>query len=324
MPERDISIASFNLYNLQAPGSSVYQKEVAKGGYDAKIEWTARMLGELDADIIAFQELWSASCLVDAFVAANLYQNYKLVFVNQSWRKIAVAVAVRMPWVVDEQRAIKKLPYSSLQKADFGDGEDDEVEVLIERFARAVLEVRISHSQDKQIPQIRIFAPHFKSKRGTNIVTGPKVHRKTVGAAISTIRRTAEAAGLRWILTEAMKGTGIPVVVAGDLNDDPRSNTLSILTQQPSLSPSARGGDNALYSTLQMQQLSSFRDVFYTHEYNRLRDTLDHVLVSEQFFAGSSNHYWSLRDVRIWNDFIDDGREDTSDHGVIRARFKWG
>ena len=106
--------------------------------------------------------------------------------------------------------------------------------------------------------------------------------------------------------------------------DGPRSNTLSILTQQPSLSPSATGGDNALYSTLQMQQLSSFRDVFYTHEHNRLRDTVDHVLVSEQFFAGSPDHYWSLRDVRIWNDFIDDERDDTTDHGVIRARFKWG
>ena len=324
MSERDVSIASFNLFNLQALGRRVYRKVVTKRGYDAKIEWTAWMLGELDADIIAFQELWKASCLVDAFDAADLSQDYELVFVKQSWRKTAVAVAVRRPWVVEKRRAIKKLPYSSLQKADLGDGEDDEVEVLIERFARAVLDVTVSHSEDAQVPRIRIFAAHFKSKLETVIDTGPKVHRKAVGTAVSTIRRTAEAAGLRWILTNAMKGTGTPVVVAGDLNDDPRSNTLSILTQQPSLSPSATGGDNALYSTLQMQQLSSFRDVFYTHEHNRLRDTLDHVLVSEQFFAGSPDHYWSLCDVRIWNDFIDDKREDTTDHGVIRARFNWG
>ena len=324
MPKRDINIASFNLYNLQTPGGKVRGRLVERGEYDAKIEWMAWMLGELDADVIAFQELWERSCLVDAFEAAGLSEEYELVFIKPSWRSIAVAAAVRRPWVVEKRRAIKKLPYSNLQKADLGDGEDDEVKVVIDRFSRAVLDVTVGHAEEAEVPRIRFFAAHFKSRLETTVRTGPKAHRKSLGAAISTIRRTAEAAGLRWILTNAMKGTRMPVVVVGDLNDDPRSNTLSILTQQPSLAPSARGGDNALYSTLQMQQLSSFRDVFYTNEHNRVRDTLDHVLVSEQFFEGSPDHHWSLGDVRIWNDFIDDGRKDTSDHGVIRASFVWG
>ena len=324
MPNRDISIASFNLFNLQEAGGRVYRHVVTKAEYDAKIAWTAWMLQELDADVIAFQELWKASCLTDAFNAAGSSQQYKLVFIKPSWRDMAVAMAVRRPWQLQSRRAIKKFPYSSLQKTDVGDGKDDEIEVRIDRFARAVLKVKICHSEDTEVPQISVFGAHFKSKLPTNVDIGPEIQRDTIGAAISTIRRTAEAAGLRWILTNAMKKTGTPVVVLGDLNDDPRSNTLSILTQQPSLSPSATGGDNALYSTLQMHQLNSFRDVFYTHEYNRLRDTLDHVLVSEQFFAGSPDHHWSLSDVRIWNDFIDDDRSDTTDHGVIRASFTWG
>ena len=324
MPNRDISVAPFNLYNLQAAGSMVRGRVVEGAEYAAKIEWTAWMSRELDADVIAFQELWQASCLADAFETAQMSDDYELVFVRPSWRSIAVAAAVRRPWRVEKRRAIKKLPYPNLHKADLDDGEDDEIEVRIDRFSRAVLDLTVGHAEEPEVPPIRVFAAHLKSKLKTDVDTGPNAHRGTVGVAISTIRRTAEAAGLRWTLTNVMKGTGTPVVVAGDLNDDPRSSTLAILTQQPSLSPSARGGDNTLYSTLQMQQLSSFRDVFYTHEYNRLRDALDHVLVSEEFFAGSPDHYWSLRDVRIWNDFIDDERKDTSDHGVVKASFVWG
>lgn len=320
---RDISIASFNLFNLQAAGKEVRRKIVSKDEYDTKILWTARMLKELDADVIAFQELWSSECLVDAFTRAGLTGEYNLIFIKKTWTNIAVAMAVRNPWQVEKRRAIKKLPYRNLQKTDLGDGEDDEVTVKIDRFSRAVLDVTIGHVSASDVPSIRVFAAHLKSKLPTRVNAGPRQHRTAVGSAVSTIRRTAEAAGLRWILTNAMKGTHTPTVVVGDLNDDPRSNTLAILTQQPSLSPSATGGDAALYSTLQMQQLNSFRDVFFTHEHNRLRDTLDHVLVSEQFFSGSPDHHWSLRDVRIWNDFIDDGDMTTGDHGLIRARFKW-
>ena len=321
---RDISIASFNLYNLQAVGKKVHKKTVKKEDYDKKILWTADMLQELDADVIAFQELWSSECLVDAFAKAKLTNAYELVFVKKTWSNIAVAMAVRKPWQVDKRRAIKKLPFRNLQKMDLGDGEDDEITVTIDHFSRAVLDVTISHISAKDVPKIRIFAPHLKSKLPTKVEVGQSKHRTAIGAAVSTIRRTAEAAGLRWILTNVMKRTHTPTVVVGDLNDDPRSNTLAILSQQPSLSPLATGGDTALYSTLQMQQLNSFRDVFFTHEYNRLRDTLDHVLVSEQFFFSSPDHVWSLRDVRIWNDFIDDERKTTSDHGLIKASFKWG
>ena len=320
----DISIASFNLYNLQSVGRKVHKRTVQKKEYDPKILWTADMLQELDADVIAFQELWSSQCLVDAFTKANMLNDYELIFIGNSWKNIAVAMAVKSPWKVEKRRVIKSLPYRSLQKTDLGDGEDDEVTVKVDRFSRAVLDVTIGHLSAHNVPNIRVFATHLKSKLPTRVNVGPSKHRKTIGSALSTIRRTAEAAGLRWILTNTMKKTRTPTVVVGDLNDDPRSNTLAILTQQPSLSPSATGGDDALYSTLQLQQLSSFRDVFYTHEYNRLRDTLDHILVSEEFFSGSHNHYWSLRDVRIWNDFIDDERKTTSDHGLIRARFKWG
>ena len=67
---------------------------------------------------------------------------------------------------------------------------------------------------------------------------------------------------------------------------------------------------------------TTFRDVYYTHEFRRRRDALDHILVSEEFFEGSNEQIWSLSDTRLWVDHIDDNETHTSDHGLIRASFR--
>ena len=62
--KRDISFASVNLYNLQRPGVAMYRgKTYSQAEYDAKIQWTAGILQKIDADVIAFQELWSLSLI---------------------------------------------------------------------------------------------------------------------------------------------------------------------------------------------------------------------------------------------------------------------
>ena len=75
---KDISFASFNLYNLQSPGKRVYGNTVTRELYDAKISWTASALQTLNADVICFQELCSAPCLVDAFERSGLGGEYRL------------------------------------------------------------------------------------------------------------------------------------------------------------------------------------------------------------------------------------------------------
>ena len=70
--KKDISFGSFNLYNIQKPGRYVYGRQVSQADYDPKRDWTAGMLCRLDADIIAFQELWQDIwCLEDVFAAAR-------------------------------------------------------------------------------------------------------------------------------------------------------------------------------------------------------------------------------------------------------------
>jgi endonuclease/exonuclease/phosphatase family metal-dependent hydrolase len=154
-------------------------------------------------------------------------------------------------------------------------------------------------------------------------------HGTALGSALATIRRVAEAAALRVILTKVMKKSDVPVVVMGDLNDSEHSNALNVLTQQPSyrLEQSSRvasSSDNGLYMADTLQQFRSLSDVSYTHIHeNFIRESLDHILVSEQFYDYSRKRIWCFKDMRIWNDHVEDEDRATSDHGVVAARFDY-
>lgn len=318
----DISFASFNLYNFQQAGLTTHSSvPVIQRDYEGKRNWIRRMLIELDADVVVFQELWHPDCLRDVLATPEL-ENYQTQFIADSWYNIAVAMIVRPPWKVAASHTIKKFPFSELIKLDEGDGEDDEVTVRIDRFSRSIIKAQLVHESHRGTPPFTLFACHLKSKLPTRVSALPNEYRSAVGSAISTIRRTAEATALRMMLIDQLRGSGTPVVVIGDLNDDPLSNTLSLITDQPTMSNRARGADRSLYSTLFFQQLKSFQDVYYTHEHNSHRSVLDHILVSEEFFEYSSDVIWKHQDTRIWNDHIDDDNPYSTDHGIIRSSFR--
>jgi len=340
---QDISFGTFNLYNLQLPGKAwrFRTQPYTEAQYRAKVKWAAGMLREMNADVIGFQELWSAQCLRDVFEelrgATASGNDYELHFIKEDWYDIAVAAAVRKPWRVKRTQVHKAFPAKCVLKkrrarASAPDREDDEVDVRIDRFSRSVLQLELTNEADPRLPSVRVFVAHLKSKLPTRLDEQEagdvevKRHANALGAAISTIRRTAEAAALRVLLTQEMKGNQRAVAVLGDLNDGVLSNTLGIVSQQPKfrLSPSRRTGsssDVGLYSTALLQQLHSFRDVFYSHDYQGALEVLDHVLVSEQFYDHSKNRTWLLKHTHVWNDHVGDEHAHTSDHGLIAAYF---
>jgi len=335
---RDIAFATFNLYNLQLPGLPWRTDPYTQAEYDAKISWSAQALRRLDADVIGFQELWSEQCLEDLFREAELRDRYELHLIKEpgeGWYDIAVAAAVRDPWEVREKRLHKEFPEGYVLKKRGGsrDPEDDEIEVRIEKFSRTVIDLEIGHKDHPDLPAIRVLCAHLKSKLPTRLdreerdVDAVRTHATALGAALSTIRRTAEAAALRIVVNEALKNTETPLVVLGDLNDGHLSNTLSILTEQPSykLFEASRAGarsDAGLYAASRLQEYRSLRDVSYTHEFKGVLEILDHVMVSEQFYDHSRNRIWSFEQMRIWNDHIEDEDPASSDHGIVAAYFR--
>ncbi|WP_415401954.1 endonuclease/exonuclease/phosphatase family protein [Tateyamaria sp. SN3-11] len=251
MAARDISFASFNLLNLQLPGDAVYGDT---DGWDAdiyqrKIDFTATTLERLDADVIGLQELWAGAALDEALTEAGMASDYAaLVPSDHEDDKIVCAAAVRRDMLVGEPEWITDFPPEYVLKTGGDDPQQDFLEVNLSTFSRPVLHFQVQ--PDSRTPVIHVFVCHFKSRRPTQIwrerswyekeVHGP--HATALGYAISTVRRTAEAAALRVLVTQLTKTTDTPVVLIGDMNDGKDSNTLNILSEQPTyLSPLSSG-----------------------------------------------------------------------------------
>lgn len=331
------TVATFNLYNLQLPGAPMNpgQRPWTEAEYSRKLRWTADALREIRADVVGLQELWSADAIRAVLERANLDDDYTVLAEPADGSRIVCAALVRTELLSGEPRWIDAFPAAlRLESTDAADDpQAPDIHVAIDGFSRPVLRFEMRPRDDEQ--PIVVFVTHLKSKLPTRIDAElwfrdePETyrpHRTAIGAALSTIRRTAEAAALRVLLTETMKGTETPVIVLGDVNDGKLSNTVNILTEQPNyLVGEQRGGaDNGLYTAQTLQEYRDTRDVYYTHVHQRFRESLDHVLVSEQLYDHSRKRRWLFDDLRILNDHLDvgDHREHGSgDHGIVAVRF---
>ena len=331
------SVATFNLLNLQVPGGRLNpgQRPWSEEQFARKAAWVGERLAALDADIVGLQELWSSAAMERVLEGAGLAEEYDLLARPATGTKIVCAALVRKGLLRGEPRWIERFPEEMRLHSSGNDPQAPEISVAISRFSRPVLHFQVALREAP--PLTEVFVAHLKSKLGERVYTEDwyeadealyKPHAAALGAALATIRRTAEATALRVLLTKAMKGTVTPVLVLGDLNDGQHSNTVNILTGQPRyLVGDSRGGtDTGLYAAQTLQEYRDTRDVYYTHVYEDLRESLDHVLVSEQFYDNSRRRQWLFDGLSISNDHLDDddhAQTGTSDHGVVRVRFVW-
>lgn len=332
------SVATFNLYNLQLPGLAMNpgQRPWTDDEYARKIAWTGARLRSLDADIVGVQELWHRDALADAVAAAGMADAYDVLAGPADGGRIICAGLVRRGLLVGEPEWVEDFPPATrLQSTTPFDPQAPGIYVSITRFARPVLHLSVALRDDR--PATEVFVTHLKSKLPIRIDTESwyrsdpglyKPHTTALGAALATIQRTVEATGLRVLLTGAMKGTVTPVIVLGDVNDGKHSNTVNILTEQPRyLVGESRGGaDVGLYTAQTLQEYRDTRDVYYTHVHEDLRESLDHVLVSEQFYDHSRQRVWLFDGLTIVNDHLDheDHRSAGSgDHGLVKVSFQY-
>ncbi len=289
------------------------------------------------ADVWGFEELWHEKALKDVFQEAGMLSNYDLLVPpNHKGQRIVCAGAVRKNILIGDPEWISEFPDKLRLTSAGDDPQTTEISVAIDKFSRPILHFKIKPRSRGKV--ISVYVAHLKSKRPTAIFKEAwfkqdkkfyAAHSIGLGSAISTIRRTAEAAALRMILTKEMKGTGIPVVVIGDLNDGQHSNTLNIITEQPNylLSGLNKGGsDVGLYTVGTLEEYRSLRDVYYTHVFKNTRESLDHILVSQEFYDNSRHRLWAFKGMELSNDHLnrdDHKKTGTSDHGVVRAMFEY-
>ena len=338
MKLRQFSVATVNLYNLQLADAAMNpnQRPWTPAEFDAKVTWLAARLTTLNADVVGLQELWHRDAMVAVLQAAGLSDTYDLLAEPATGDRIVCAALVRRGLLRGTPRWVDRFPDGVHLESTAGDDpQAPAIAITIPGFSRPVLNFQIELRDDR--PATEVFVTHLKSKLPTAIYNEGwyrrdpdlyKPHATAIGAALSTIRRTAEATGLRVLLTAVMKNTDTPVIVLGDVNDGQSSNTVNILTEQPRyLVGESRGGaDNGLYTAQTLQEYRDSRDVYYTHVHNDLRESLDHVLVSEQHYDNSLRRVWLFDGLTITNDHLDE--EDhratgTTDHGLVKVRFRY-
>jgi hypothetical protein len=331
-----LSIATCNLYNLNEPGLPMYTNQTgwAQEEYAKKINFFARQLRETAADIWGFQELWHADSLTQCFDAAGLSNDYTLLTPNgQSGQRIVCAGAVKNGLLEDTPEWIENFPPEMILRSRGDDPQTSQISVNIDRFSRPILHFKVRPRPNDEA--IHVYVCHFKSKAPTAVFRESWYERDThskhsaaIGSALSTIRRTAEAAALRMLLTNVLRDTDTPVIVMGDINDGEHSNTLNVLTSQPRyLMGDSRGGTDAgLYAVGALQAYRSLRDVYYTHIYQDVMESLDHILVSQEFYDNSRKRVWAFDGMDIRNDHLNDEdhkQTGSTDHGIVCARFKF-
>lgn len=334
MAKSEISFTAFNLYNLNIPHKRMYRdyNGWSDDEYNSKILWASEVIKSLQSTIWGFQELWNKEALVKVFNESNVGANYDILTPNNhNGKSIVCGAAVLKNKLVGQPEWIHSFPGKFILESAGDDSQTPKISVTINEFSRPPLKFKIKHDNK----EIIVFVCHLKSKLATDISDENwykndiyyKNHSEGIGSTISTIRRTAEAAALRMMLVDELKGTNTPVVVLGDFNDNQHSNTLNIVTGQPNyLRGLTKGGsDTDLYSVATLEELKSLRDVYYTHVFQNVKESLDHILVSQEFYSMSKKKIWALRGMEIYNDHLNTENHKetgTTDHGIVKAVFK--
>ena len=192
-----------------------------------KVDWTARQLDRMAADLIGFQEVFHEQALAAVLAATDRAQAHQLVMAEGIGQGPGVALATQLP--VLGHRIYIDFPEESWLSVDA-----EKARIPLTSFSHPVLAV------DVELPNgmnCSVFVVHLKSKRPMlprNADRSDPVELAK-GQARSLIRRAAEATALRFILMEKLRDRRYPVIVMGDVNDNHTSVTTQLVTGQPPL-----------------------------------------------------------------------------------------
>lgn len=309
--QQEIRFATFNVCNLAPPGAKLYDNlaPLTAEQYEAKIDWTARQLDLLDADLIGLQEIFSLDTLRAVLARTSRYRDAALAGFDPDPRAErltpSVALLSRLP-LAGPATACAAFPAGVAAPA--GDAG---------RFARAPLhaQVRLPNGQ-----LLTVLVVHLKSRR-PDYRNGDSTADPLL-CALASLRslvwRGTEAVALRVLLSQL---GGAPHVVLGDFNDVIDAVTTAIVLGaggEPDAQPAAR-----LFDSRQIQACrDELRQLDYTIVHEGRAMTIDHILVSQAFHPACPDAIGEVLDVAYCNDHLRLQRPEASDHGQVLARIR--
>ena len=313
--QQEIRFATFNVLNLAHPGLRFYDgiEPYTQSQYDAKASWLARQFDRLDADVIALQEVFSQHAVTDVLARTERYREAVHIGFDPEPGKLTPSVALvsRLPLAGAPTKHISLPRGLSVPLLDLKEP--------MTHFTRPVLQAPVLLATGVVL---NVFVVHLKSKRPDYRTGDSETDPGSIGAAVlrSMVRRGAEALGLRYLLMDFAGGQRLPMMVMGDFND-----VADAVPTQMVLGGgrSPNGHDERMFECYRLQsRRDPLRDVGYTHVHDGNFETIDHVLVSEEFNPASRHALGEVLEVAYLNDHVILRTPDASDHGAVLVRVR--
>jgi endonuclease/exonuclease/phosphatase family metal-dependent hydrolase len=217
-----VTVASWNVENLFSTGEFAL---AARSDYEAKLGVLVATILDHDVDIVGLQEVGDQQAFDD--LLGRLGQDWQGVLSTfPDHRGIRVAVVSRLPETGTEQVVDLPAQLDAVQVEDDG--------TVMTRMGRGALRMAVQTAAGV----LDVVSCHLKSK----LITYPGGRFEPVDdgqraryTAYALYRRASEATAVRAFADRLLDGQGTqrPVVVLGDMNDEPKAATTQIL-QGPS------------------------------------------------------------------------------------------
>lgn len=324
MKPNSFKVGTFNLFNLVLPHIPYHNRQIYTAEeYQQKIHWVSEQLRRMDADIVGFQEVFHAQALTEALALTHRYDEAEVAFTNPTGDQPTVALVSCFPIIRSE--VFSQFP----QTARF---DLEGITLPFNRFSHPILSARVALKNDLECA---VFVVHLKSKRPIfpeGVDPGDPVERAK-GHARSLLLRAAESVAFRHILLEFLKEQNYPVIVIGDINDGGLAVTSQIISGDPPRRKQRFERKQALWDVLlyfakDIQDRQSYSDYYYTHIHNGHYESLDHIIVSQEWVAQNPERIGRVTYVATLNDhLIDHSLSDEvipnwqSDHGQVVVSF---
>lgn len=236
----DFTAMTWNVENLFRPEE--HSEEGEQDLYRRKLELLARVIEDLDPDVVALQEVGGEQPLQDLQQALGQSYPHRALSGFPDARGIRVACLSKHP--VEEQEDIVDFPPGPA--LDVHDLTADGGTEPIERMGRGALRVRVARAG----MSVDVLTAHLKSKLlsfprpgGSSFTPRDEDERAQV-AGIALMRRMAEAVTLRVRANALLQSPDRnPLILLGDFNDVPEAQTSLILTGPPGSEIGTRGFD---------------------------------------------------------------------------------
>jgi endonuclease/exonuclease/phosphatase family metal-dependent hydrolase len=315
-----VVLATWNVENLFRPGGEF--GPTSEAAYEAKLTGLAHVIGGMRPDVLAVQEVGDPEALQDLVERLDGDWHVVTSTVFEPGHPIRVGFLSRAEPTTVEQISAFPAQLAPVQVDDDG--------TTIEAMPRGALRVRVTTAGQA----VDLVACHLKSKLlsfpGGRFEPHDEGERVRFGA-YALARRAAEAATVRAAADALLDGHGTdrPVVVMGDLNDEPLAATTQILLGPPGSELDTAGfeapdkGDPMRLWNLAPRIPADRR---FSRRFHGRAELIDHVLVSHRLVHALASVDTATAVPLPSVTEHPSGRRDApaSDHAAVVARFELG